>query len=137
MNYQIRKNVFFQTILIPISWIYGLIMVLRNCFYDWGWFRTHHFSVPVVSIGNIMAGGAGKTPITMYLLEKLSKKYTSIVVVSRGYGRRSQGVKIVSDGKGRIVTPDQGGDEPVMIAKKFTAVPVIVGRAEGCWHSIG
>ena len=80
-----------------------------------------------------MAGGAGKTPMTMFLMEKLSERFKSITIISRGYGRSSSGPIIVSDGTGHIKSAEIGGDEPVMMAHKFPVLPVIVAerRAAG------
>jgi tetraacyldisaccharide 4'-kinase len=130
---KIRKNKIIQILLIPFSWLYCIVIIIRNYFYDLGLFKVQQFPVPVISIGNIMAGGAGKTPVTMFLMEKLSERFKSIAIISRGYGRSSSGPIIVSDGTGHIKSAEIGGDEPVMMAQKFTALPVIVAerRAAG------
>ena len=117
-----------QILLVPMSWVYGLIMTLRNHFYDLGLFKVHQFPVLVISTGNIMAGGAGKTPVTMFLMEKLAERFKSIAIISRGYGRSSSGPIIVSDGTGHIKSAEIGGDEPVMMAYKFPELPVIVAE---------
>jgi tetraacyldisaccharide 4'-kinase len=84
--------------------------------------------VPVISVGNITTGGTGKTPMVLCLLDLLTDLYATIVVVSRGYKRKSRGVLVVSDGKGNIVKSDQGGDEPVLIACKHLQSPVLVAE---------
>jgi tetraacyldisaccharide 4'-kinase len=130
---KLRKNRAIQLLLLPLSWPYCLIIKIRNFLYDLEWFKVHRFPLPVVSIGNLLSGGSGKTPLTMLLIEKFSTKYKSIVVISRGYGRSSSGTLVVSDGKGKIENANTGGDEPVMIANKFLNIPVIVSeqRAAG------
>lgn len=130
---KLRKNKIIQILLIPFSWLYCIVIIIRNYFYDLGLFKVHQFPVPVISTGNIMAGGAGKTPVTMFLMEKLSERFKSIVIISRGYGRSSSGPIIVSDGTGHIKSAEIGGDEPVMMAHKFPEMPVIVAerRAAG------
>jgi tetraacyldisaccharide 4'-kinase len=129
----LRKNKVIQLLLLPLSGLYTLIIELRNILYDREWFNIHRFPLPVVSVGNLLAGGTGKTPLTMLLIEKLSAKYNSIVVISRGYGRTSSGTLVVSDGNGKIENADVGGDEPVMVANKFLKIPIIVSeqRAAG------
>jgi tetraacyldisaccharide 4'-kinase len=84
--------------------------------------------VALVSVGNITAGGTGKTPMTMWLINLLKNDFKCIVVISRGYGRKGRGTRLVSDGKGTILSAQEGGDEPVLIAKKNPTCPVIVSE---------
>ena len=86
-------------LLIPFSLLYGIILDIRNLLYDWGVFKVHKFSISVISIGNLTMGGAGKTPFTIFLAGKMRERYNRIAVISRGYGRKSKGLQIVSDGK--------------------------------------
>ena len=135
---KIRKNIFLFPFLFFASIVYRLIIDIRNLLYNTGIFKIQKFDIPVISIGNITVGGTGKTPIILYLLEKLNTKFKSIVVVSRGYGRDSKGLQIVSNGKGNIVGTNIGGDEPVLIAQKFSEISVIVSekRSTGIEHAI-
>jgi tetraacyldisaccharide 4'-kinase len=64
----------FSIPLIPVSWLYGLIIYLRNLLYDSGIFKIYRASVPVISVGNITVGGTGKTPFVEYLLRFYEKK---------------------------------------------------------------
>lgn len=107
----------------PLSTIYGGIIGTRNALYQRGWLRAHRLEGPVVSIGNISAGGSGKTPFVMLLGELLKARGVKFDVLSRGYGRRSRGVLLV-DPAG---LPQQFGDEPLLITRKLQ-VPVIVGE---------
>jgi tetraacyldisaccharide 4'-kinase len=129
----IRKYWFIKLLLYPLSVLYGLLTDLRNFFYSSGIFKIWTSEVPVISIGNIITGGTGKTPLTMLCVDLLKDRYKKIVVVSRGYGRKSKGLQIVSDGLGNIISAELGGDEPVMIAMSHSTVPVIVSesRKEG------
>ncbi len=107
----------------PLSTIYGGIVGTRNTLYDHGWLRARRLDGPVVSVGNLSAGGSGKTPFVMLLGELLKARGVKFDVLSRGYGRTSRGVLLV-DPAG---LPQQFGDEPLLIARKLQ-VPVIVGE---------
>ena len=74
-------------------------------------------------------GGAGKTPHVMHLARWLSGEGRRVAILSRGYGRRGRGVGWVSDGKGKIVTAAEGGDEPVLMARSLPGIPVGVGES--------
>ena len=124
----LRKNRLIRSLLYPFSIIFRIIVGLRNAMFDKGWFSVSVFPVPVISVGNIIAGGSGKTPFTMLLIRMLSERYQKIAVISRGYGRKSKGLRIVSDGKGRVIQAEEGGDEPVMIARKYPDQIVIVSE---------
>lgn len=112
----------------PLSIVYGVIVELRNFCFNSNLFKIIKFKIPVISIGNIITGGSGKTPFTMLCIKLFSSTDKNMVVISRGYGRRSSGVQIVSNGKGKILSAEHGGDEPVMIAKRFPQLPVIVSE---------
>ena len=101
----------------PLSLIYGSVMALRNLLYDIGWLRTHRVSVPVIAVGNLTVGGSGKTPLTLKLVHMLQGKGLRVGIISRGYGRQTKGLVIVSDGKNILVDPSQSGDEPMMMAQ--------------------
>lgn len=107
----------------PLSALYGAGVGLRNRLYDSGSLRSHSLQGPVVSIGSISAGGAGKTPLLIMLGELLKARGITFDVLTRGYGRKSKGVRLV-DPAG---SPQEFGDEPLLIARKL-GVPVIVGE---------
>ncbi|MEE0977172.1 MAG: tetraacyldisaccharide 4'-kinase, partial [Bacteroidales bacterium] len=67
--------------------MYGLITYIRNVLFDKGVLKTQHHNIPVLSVGNLKAGGTGKTPFVEYLLRTFSSSF-NIAVVSRGYGRK-------------------------------------------------
>ncbi|HQU13954.1 MAG TPA: tetraacyldisaccharide 4'-kinase, partial [Thermodesulfobacteriota bacterium] len=81
---------------------------------------------PVVSVGNLVMGGAGKTPHVIHLARWLTGQGRRVGVLSRGYGRKSRGVRWVSRGEGPIMTAAEGGDEPVLIARSLPGIPVVV-----------
>lgn len=107
----------------PLSTTYGAVVAARNALYDRGWLRSRRLHGPVVSVGNLSAGGSGKTPFVMLLAELLKQRGTRFDVLSRGYGRKSRGVRLVDPGG----LPADFGDEPLLIARKMQ-VPVIVGE---------
>jgi tetraacyldisaccharide 4'-kinase len=107
----------------PLSAIYGGGVRARNALYDHGILSARSLQGPVVSVGNLSAGGSGKTPFVMLLGELLKAKGVKFDVLSRGYGRESRGVFLV-DPAG---LPKDFGDEPLLIARKLQ-VPVIVGE---------
>ncbi len=96
-------------------------VAIRNAHY--GLFnRGHRLSIPVVSVGSVVAGGTGKTPFVRFLAEKLAEKM-SVAILSRGYRRKGKGVCVVDEG----VDPHECGDEPYWLAKKIPDAKVIVG----------
>jgi len=107
----------------PLSTIYGGVVRARNAFYDRNLLRSRRLQGLVVSVGNLSAGGSGKTPFVILLGELLRQRGIKFDVLSRGYGRNSKGVRLVDPaGLSR-----EFGDEPLLIARKLR-VPVIVGE---------
>jgi tetraacyldisaccharide 4'-kinase len=106
-----------------LSGIYGGVVGARNALYDRGWLRSHSLRGSVISVGNLSAGGSGKTPFVILLGELLKARGIGFDVLSRGYGRRSRGVLLVDPGG----LPRDFGDEPLLIARRLQA-PVVVGE---------
>ena len=88
----------FLPLLIPLSWIYGLMIWIRNYLYNIGLLKSVSFDIPIISIGNITMGGTGKTPMVIYLARLLQRNGCKPGIVSRGYGRGSRGLIMVHDG---------------------------------------
>lgn len=107
----------------PLSSIYGGVVRTRNALYDRGLLRSRQLQGAVVSVGNVSAGGSGKTPFVILLGELLKARSIKFDVLSRGYGRKTKGVLLV-DPAG---LPQEFGDEPLLIARKLQ-MPVIVGE---------
>ncbi len=114
--------------LLPLSWIYGLGISLRNKLFDWGLLRQQSYAIPVVSVGNITVGGTGKTPHVEYLA-RLLKDVAKVAVLSRGYKRKTKGYLLADDDS----TPADIGDEPYQMKRKFADIYVAVdkNRREG------
>jgi tetraacyldisaccharide 4'-kinase len=111
----------------PLATIYGTGMRVRNALYDRGTFAQRKLRKPVVSVGNLSVGGSGKTPFVLLLGELLKARGIPFDILSRGYGRKTQGVRLV-DPRGSSL---DFGDEPLLLARRLGA-PVVVGedRAE-------
>ncbi|GHU72829.1 tetraacyldisaccharide 4'-kinase [Bacteroidia bacterium] len=107
--------------LLPLSWLYGSIVFLRNKLFDWSILPSESFDIPVISIGNLSVGGTGKTPHTEFLIRLLSKKY-KVAVLSRGYKRKTKGF-LLADEKANAQTI---GDEPFQMHRKFSEIIVAV-----------
>jgi tetraacyldisaccharide 4'-kinase len=106
-----------------MSAIYGAAIAARNALYDRGLFKARRLCWPVVSIGNIRAGGTGKTPFTIALGKLLQEKGIAIDILTRGYGRDNESQIALVDPSG---SPARFGDEPLLLSQKL-GVPVIVG----------
>ena len=104
--------------------LYGAVVAARNALYDRGVLKQSKLRRPVVSVGSISVGGAGKTPFVILLAELLRKRGVRVDVLSRGYGRRSSGVLVVESDD-----PAPFGDEPVLIRRRLGDVPVVVGES--------
>ncbi len=114
--------------LVPISWLYGLGVAIRNKAFDYRVLRIRHVDVPVISVGNLTAGGTGKTPLVQWIVRLLRESGKRVGVVSRGYGRATKGLIVVSDGSKVNVDGKKGGDEPVEIAESNPGTIVVVGE---------
>lgn len=114
-----------QCLLKPLGWIYGLIIYVRNIFYDKGILPIASFPVPVISVGNITVGGTGKTPFVISLAKLLQENGYRIGIVTRGYRRKSRGQVIVSDGKRVLESPLLTGDEPYLVARQCSGAVII------------
>lgn len=112
----------FACVLVPLSVFYALLVSIRQGLYRLGLFQSVRLPVPVVVVGNVVAGGAGKTPLTMAMVQHFMAQGWQPGVVSRGHGRQNQETRAVLPNS----TPAEVGDEPLLIQQK-TGVPVWVG----------
>jgi len=112
---------YLRLLLFPFSLIYGLVVVIRNWCYDTGVFESHEFNAPIISIGNLAVGGAGKSPMTEYLIN-LFKNDHKLATLSRGYGRHTKGYLTAS----ATATATTIGDEPAQFKQKFPDITVAV-----------
>jgi tetraacyldisaccharide 4'-kinase len=110
-----------KILLLPFSLIYGLIVKVRNYLFDIRLLKSVAFKLPVICVGNLSAGGTGKTPHVEYLI-RLLQNHTKIAVVSRGYLRKSKGF-VLADTNSTVA---KVGDEPMQYINKFKNVLVAV-----------
>ncbi|WP_448945329.1 tetraacyldisaccharide 4'-kinase, partial [Klebsiella michiganensis] len=98
-------------LLLPLSWLYGLVSGLIRLSYKLGWRKAWRSPVPVVVVGNLTAGGNGKTPVVIWLVEQLQQRDIRVGVVSRGYGGKAASYPLLLN----TATPTaEAGDEPVL-----------------------
>ncbi|MGB5316146.1 MAG: tetraacyldisaccharide 4'-kinase, partial [Robiginitalea sp.] len=107
---------------------------LRNKFYDWGWFASQGYEVPILCIGNLSTGGSGKTPMAEWFLSRLLPE-RKVAVLSRGYKLETEGFLLVSPER----TAAEVGDEPLQMARKFpdAVIAVDADRQRGIEKLIG
>ena len=110
--------------LLPLIPLYAAAVGVKNAGYARGWARAQRLRNPVISVGNLSVGGAGKTPLTIRLAELLGEQGIAVDVLSRGYGRRSERVERV-DPEG---SAEEFGDEPLLMARA-ARIPVYVGAS--------
>jgi tetraacyldisaccharide 4'-kinase len=116
-----RQRGWLAWLLWPLSVPYGLLVRLRKTLYRLGWLSSERLPVPVLVVGNVVAGGAGKTPVVMAVVQHLQARGIRVGVISRGYGRRSQACLEVLPGR----AVEDVGDEPALIQRR-TSAPVFV-----------
>ena len=112
----IKKILFWK-----LSIQFSLVTSIRNFIYNIGVIKSHQFNLPIISVGNLVLGGSGKTPTIEYLIRLLSKNY-KIAVLSRGYGRKSNGFIIADSNSDTNLI----GDEPMQYYRKFKNIIVSV-----------
>lgn len=108
-------------LLYPVSLVYGALAALNRHWYAAGWKRREQLPVPVIVVGNVVAGGAGKTPVVLAVLEHLAARGIAAGVVSRGHGRSTRDCReVLADS-----APEGTGDEPLLVRQRSGA-PVFV-----------
>lgn len=110
-----------RLLLLPLSWFYWLAVKVRNWLFDARIAKSFEFDIPTICVGNLSVGGTGKTPHTDYLISLLKSNYQT-ALLSRGYGRKTKGFRIVESGS----TAGEVGDEPLQLKLKHTEVTCAV-----------
>ncbi len=99
-----------RILLLPFSFIYGFVVLIRNKCYDFGLFHSEYLGKGTICIGNLSVGGTGKTPHVDLLVQMALEKNLNVAVLSRGYGRKTKGVREVLT----VSKANEVGDEPLM-----------------------
>lgn len=111
-----------QALLAPLVPLYAAASGAKNLAYDRGWIQSKRLTWPVISVGNLSVGGAGKTPVVIRLAQLLTEQGHHVDILSRGYGRTSSDtVRVDPEG-----SASRYGDEPILIART-TSMPVYIG----------
>lgn len=113
-----------KLLLLPFSLLYGVGVFVRNSLYKYGFLNSVTFSVPVISVGNLTVGGAGKTPHVEYLIQLL-KPYLDVATLSRGYKRKTKGFLEVMP----HLNAQSTGDEPLQFKRKHPDIGVFVDES--------
>ena len=108
-------------ILAPITFLYSIVIGLRNKFFDWKILTSREFEIPIISVGNLTIGGTGKTPHTEFLIELLREEH-KVALLSRGYKRKTSGYRLATEN----CSSEEIGDEPYQIKQKFSDIYVAV-----------
>jgi tetraacyldisaccharide 4'-kinase len=117
--------------LAPLGAIYGAAMRARLALYRAGAFAVHKVDAPVISVGNVTAGGTGKTPLVEWLARTCAREGRRVCVLTRGYGRVDERQRIVvSDGERVLADARAGGDEPLLLAESLRGLAAVVADAD-------
>lgn len=119
----------FEWLLYAASKIYESVVRLRIDLYARDILKQKRLPCKVLSVGNLTAGGTGKTPMACYVAEFLKGLNRKVAVISRGYGGSAQGPGgIVSDGRATLMSVEESGDEPQLLSSKLKGIPLVVGK---------
>jgi len=123
------RNFSFESFLFGLSLVYGSAVKFRAALFKHGILRSRRLPCKVISIGNITAGGTGKTPMTLYVTQLVQRLGYTAAIISRGYkGNAEKAGGVVSDGRAIHMGPDTAGDEAYMMATKTRNTPLVVGQ---------
>jgi tetraacyldisaccharide 4'-kinase len=120
-----RRRTWVSALLLPLAALFALVCGLRRLAYRRGWLASRRLAVPVIVVGNISAGGTGKTPLVLWLVQRLRERGFKPGIVSRGYGGTGECREVRPD-----ADPSQAGDEPVLLAAR-SRCPVWIGTRRG------
>ena len=121
-----------KILLSPFVFIYNGVITVRNSFFDNSVFKSEKVGIKVISVGNITVGGSGKTPLVIFVTNLLKNAGYKVGVLSRGYGRRSKGFKLVSKGDEILTSVEECGDEIIQtVLECKVAAAVSENRVKG------
>lgn len=111
-----------KVFLIPLSWLYSLVIAIRHLLFDQRILPSFKVEVPTICVGNLAVGGTGKTPMTVYIVQLLLQKGYHPAILSRGYKRATKGFVMADP----MSTADSLGDEAMQLHRIFPDVPIAV-----------
>jgi len=119
----------YRHLLWPVAILYGIVVWIRNRLFDFGILSSREFDVPVICVGNLEAGGTGKSPLVNYVVALLVRNNRNVAVLSRGYGRSTKGFLLVDVTSSAL----EIGDEPLQAKRRFpnVAIAVCENRVKG------
>jgi tetraacyldisaccharide 4'-kinase len=129
--YEREKSFLTRIFLFPVyllSLFYGGVIWVRVFLYTSGLLKPKRLPCRVISVGNITVGGTGKTPLVMALARGLMERGIPVAILSRGYKRKRRSRTLVSDGHSILLSPDESGDEPYLMAGSLKGIPILVGK---------
>ena len=119
-----------RLLLYPLSFLYRLVTTLRNYLYNTNIFNINKLPCKIISVGNITTGGSGKTPTVEFLALYLQSIEKNVGIISRGYGRSSKHIKLVTDGIDKPTSWEQYGDEAFLLSQNLNSIPIVVGESK-------
>lgn len=119
----------YRHLLWPFAVLYGIGVWIRNRLFEWRIFPSWEFDIPIICVGNLEAGGTGKSPVVLYIIKLLSENGLNVAMLSRGYGRSTNGFLLVSNND----SAEKVGDESLQAKLRFPNIQVAVceNRVEG------
>ena len=118
-------------LLLPFSWLYAGVLAVRNWLYDVGWKRAETFAVPLINVGNLRVGGTGKTPHVIWLVEELLRQGHRPAILSRGYGRQTQGPRLATAQDSAATVGDESWQYFGLFAAQLVPIAVAEKRRLG------
>lgn len=117
-------------ILPPFAALYGTVTRTRLALYRRGFLKSSKLDAPVISVGNITAGGTGKTPLVEYVARMVAASGRRVCILTRGYGRNDPGRQVlVSDGTKILATELEAGDEPLLLGQRLKGLAAVISNA--------
>lgn len=129
--YQKEKPFWMEVLFFPLyllSLPYGGVVRAKAFFYSIGLRNPKRLLCPVISVGNITVGGTGKTPLVITLAKGLMDRGIPVAILSRGYKGKGSSEPFVSDGQAVLLSPEESGDEPFLMANALKGIPVLIGK---------
>lgn len=126
-------HLLFRVLLFPFCLLYGVIIQIRNFCYATGFIKQNTLPCQVISVGNIVAGGTGKTPAVAAIAKQFQNEGKTVALLLRGYkgknsDKNSDKVTFVSDGEKQLCSREKCGDEAEMLAQQLANIPIVVGK---------